>query len=108
MGLMKDSKTLELELSTTVDKIFSTIVEVGKEIGRIKTESKSMGHIIIKCPMKLFPPINPATLDVIITKKNEDTTNLKISCNSNYDGIIGLSSASRWQEKLIDGIEKRL
>lgn len=108
MGIMSSNKNVHLTFNTNFDKIFETFLNVGCFIGKIKLQSKVSGHIIISCPMKISKMINPATLDISISKQNDNTTIVDIISQSNYDGLIGFSSASRWQQILLEEVEKRV
>lgn len=108
MGLMSSEKNIQLDFNVNFDKLFDIFLNVGCSIGKIKLQSKVSGHIIIGCPMKFLKMINPATLDISLIKKDENLTSVNIISQSNYDGTIGLSSASRWQKIFLEEVDKRV
>lgn len=108
MGIMSSEKNIQLDFNINFDKIFDIFLNVGYSIGKIKLESKVSGHLIISCPMKLSKMVNPATLDISFSKQNDNLTIVHIVAQSNYDGMIGFSSASRWQQILLEEVDKRV
>lgn len=101
-----DQEKSEIILNIDFDKVFDTIIEILEEISKVKTKSKITGVISGFTPTKLFPPQNSVKYTFSIFKNNDSATKLIMNFDC-FDGIIGLNSVSRFEEKFLDELNNK-
>jgi len=86
------------ESTVTIDKpfddVFAAVVHTGAEVGTIREQSKLTGYVVVRTPMKLLPPQNPATVRVSVKKAGNTQTEVSFQSDS-FDSVIGFGSAGK-------------
>ena len=91
-GLVKHSQN-EVLVSSDFDKTFQACVFSGERIGKVKQQSKTLGHISINIPASLFPPRNATNLKISIKPTDGGCI---VSCVAeSFDGLVGVGSAHK-------------
>lgn len=97
--------TREMVLPLEFDDAFNLCINAGNDIGKVVSNNRGIGSIVIKCPMKFFPPLNPAKLRITFSRV-EDGTKVNIQADS-MDGSVGFQSAPRWIDKYLESMNTR-
>ncbi|MDB4434159.1 hypothetical protein N9142_03375 [Akkermansiaceae bacterium] len=85
---------------------FPAFVKSCEKVGKVKNQSKLTGTIVVRTPMKLFPPQNPSTVRISLIGDGSQTN---ISFNSeSADGAIGFGSAGKAIDRIIEEVDKYL
>ena len=103
MGFLRHQGQSTVTIDKPFDEAFSAIVYAGAEVGKVKAQSKLAGYVVVRTPMKLWPPRNPVTVRVSVKKVGDAKTEISFQSDS-FDGAVGFGSAG----KAIDGIIKTL
>jgi hypothetical protein len=103
MGFLRHQGQTAVTIDKPFDEVFAAVVSAGGKVGAVKEQSSLAGYIVVRTPMKLFPPLNPATVRISLKKAGETQTEVSFQSDS-FDGAVGFGSAG----KAIDGIIKAL
>ena len=76
-------------------------------MGTVKDQSKLTGTIVVKTPMKLFPPQNPATVRISVVPSGDSATTVSFQSDC-LDGAVGFGSAGKAIDQIIKDVEKYL
>lgn len=107
MGFLRHKSGSSIEVPRGLEEVFSALVASGAEVGKVKEQSKLAGYVVIRTPMKLFPPLNPATVRISLKKQVDNATLVTFESDS-LDGAVGFGSAGKAIDQIIKGLEKRL
>ena len=106
MGFIRHQSNSNIKIPFSVDAAFPAFVKACGNVGKVKNQSKLTGTIVVRTPMKLFPPQNPSTVRISLIGDGAQTN---ISFNSeSADGAIGFGSAGKAIDKIIEEVEKCL
>ncbi|MDA7919282.1 hypothetical protein N9B36_01710 [Akkermansiaceae bacterium] len=106
MGFIRHQNNSNIQIPFGMDAAFPAFVKACGKVGKVKNQSKLTGTIVVRTPMKLFPPQNPATVRISLMG-NEAQTNISFNSES-ADGAIGFGSAGKAIDKIIEEVEKYL
>lgn len=90
-----------------IAEVYSKVLESASAVGKIKQESKQLGVICIRTPLKFFPPMNPLDLRITLKKKDQDTYLVSSNADS-FDGAVGLGSPVKVINKTLAELSARL
>lgn len=107
MGFLRHQSGSSIEVPRNFKEVFSALVASGAEIGEVKEQSELTGYLVIRTSMKLFPPLNPATVRISLKKESDNTTLVSFESDS-FDGVVGFGSAGKAIDQIIKELEKRL
>ena len=83
----------EVLVQAEYDTAYKACVHAAERVGKVKQESKTLGHISVNVPMKMFPPRNPVNLKISVMSKDNGCL---IKCVADcFDGAIGFGSAPK-------------
>ena len=106
MGYMVHKSQSNIVIDEPIDEVFNAIVKTGHTVGKVKETSKIAKYIVIRTPMRFFPPVNAATVRVSLKKIDSNQTEISFHSDS-FDGTIGFGSAGKAIDAIIMGLEDR-
>lgn len=107
MGFLRHQSGSTIEIEKPFGAVFAAVIAAGNDLGKVKEESKLAGYVVIRIPMKLFPPMSPTTVRISLKKQGTETTLLSFMSDS-FDGAVGFGSAGNANDLIIKAIEKHL
>ncbi len=107
MGFLRHQSGSSIEVPRNLEEVFSALVVSGAAVGTIKEQSKLAGYVVIRTPMRLFPPLNPATVRISLKNKADNVTLVTFESDS-FDGAVGFGSAGKAIDQIIKELEKHL
>lgn len=97
MSLYRHTRNNEVFIRADFDKVYAACEKAGNAVGNVKQSNKLLGNLVVKTPMKMFPPMNPTTLQISVMPQNEGC--MVCVKSDSFDGTVGLGSAGRIIEK---------
>jgi hypothetical protein len=107
MGFLRHQSGSTIEIDKPLDAVFSAVVAAGQEVGKVKEENKIAGYLVIRTPIKWFPPRNPTTVRIALKKQGAGSTLLTFESDC-FDGAVGFGSAGKANDMIIKAIERHL
>lgn len=86
--------------------VFDVFIYASHSIGKIEKQDRINGHIILNRSLSIWQMTPPTTIDIKISKINENKTNVTISTFSKYGAILG--SPLVWKNKILKKVNQKI
>ena len=106
MSLMGNTEQNELTLPMGYDVAFDLVIKAAGTMGKISDQNKIMGIVSFKQGMSLLKMRNPVKFSINVVKQGEDSTLVRVNCNSN-DGAVGLNSSARSYQEFFKALSSQ-
>ena len=109
MDFMKH-KNQNISVDKPIDKVFSIIQKVGKDVGKIEEVNIEEKFIVVDIHVKLLSlkeKLNPTTIKISLFKEEENQTRINLFAVS-QDGSVGFNSPQQSIDRFIDSLKNHI